>query len=133
VPVRAQTPEDEDRLLEPQRRLDADAREDLLVPRVPPPMPRPRGHRQLLTHPQLALFAPDQERDPAGADLEVLGAVVVDMLAARYEPTGFDREITDDASPVRLLLRLDEHDLLAGQGVPDDITCVHPANLLLRA
>jgi hypothetical protein len=55
----------------------------------------------------------------------VLGKVVVHMLAAGDKPARLDGEVGDDAGATGLLGGLDDHGLLAGQRVPDDIAHAH--------
>jgi hypothetical protein len=62
-------------------------------------------------------------------DLQMLGAVIVHVLATGDKAARFDGEVTDDAGAAALLGGLDEHRLLASQRVPHDVACVHRARL----
>jgi hypothetical protein len=106
--IAAQPPEDEDGLLEPQPRLDADAKHDLVLGGVPPAVPGPRHDAHLLPRRNRALTSVDHEGDPSRPDLEVLGAVVVDVLATGNEAARLDDEVDDDALAARLVRRLDQ-------------------------
>jgi hypothetical protein len=104
VPIGAEAPEDEDRLLKPQRRLHTHASQHFFfVARVPPPMPGPGPHGDLLSRRQRALLATEEESDPSCANLEVLCTVVVDVLAARHKASEFGSEVGDYAGAVGLL------------------------------
>lgn len=129
MPIGAEPPGDEDHLLEVQRRLDANAHLHLAVTGIPPPMPRPRLDNDLLSRSKRALLSVAHERDPPRPNLEVLDAVVVHMLATWDEAAPLDGEVEDGSGAAALLSGLDEHDLLAGQRIPDGVTRAHRTTL----
>jgi hypothetical protein len=120
VTIGAESPDDEDRLLEAHRRLDADAGLHLALAGIPPPVPGPGRDGELLSHRQRAFLTVEHERGSV-PDLYVLGKVVVHMLAAGDKPARLDGEVGDNAGATGLLRGLDDHGLLAGQRVPDDV------------
>lgn len=73
VPIGAQSPDDEDRLLEAHRRLDANADLHLVLAGIPPPVPRAWHDGELLSRRKRALPTVQHERDPPRPDLYVLG------------------------------------------------------------
>ena len=58
---------------------------------------------------QRALRSVEHERDPSRPDLEVLGTVVVHMLAAGDKTARFDCEVGHDAGATGFLGGRDEH------------------------
>jgi hypothetical protein len=93
VPIGAQSPDDEDRLLEAHRRLDANADLHLVLAGIPPPVPRAGHVGELLSRRKRALLTVEHERDPPRPDLYVLGEVVVRMLAAGDKAARLDGEV----------------------------------------
>ena len=88
-------------------------------------MPGAGRHGQLLTGAERALLAVGHETDLAALDLEVLVAVVVDVLAAGHEPALLHDEIHDDAfAPVS---SPDSTSIAFSpvERVPDDVAGVH--------
>ena len=82
-----------------------------------------------LSRSQRALLAVDKEGDPPRPDLQMLGEVIVHVLATGDKAARFDGEVSDDAGAAALLGGLDQHRLLASQRVPHDIAGVHRARL----
>jgi hypothetical protein len=73
----------------------------------------------------------ERERDPPAPHLQVLGAVVAQVPAARVEPAGLDGKVGDQPSTARLFAGLDNQGLHAAQRVPDDIARAHRPTLSL--
>jgi hypothetical protein len=107
--------------LEAKRRFYAHPGSYLALTRVPPPVPCPGRDRQLLSSFERPLLAVDQERDAAVQNLEVLGTVVVKVLAAGDEPTLLDSEVGDDPCASGFLGGFDQQRLLASQRIPDNV------------
>jgi hypothetical protein len=92
------------------------------------------GHDgELLSRRKRALLTVEHERDPPRPELYMLDKVVVHVLAAGDKAACFDGEVGDDTRAAALRGGLDDHRLLAGQRVPDDVARAHQARLTVRA
>ena len=93
MPVGAEAPEHQDPLLEAHRRLDAGADPHFALAGVPPPVPGSRRDGHLLSRPEGAFLSVEDEGDLPRPDLEVLGAVIMHMLATGDEAARLDGEV----------------------------------------
>ena len=66
-----------------------------------------------------------EERDPPLLNLEILGLMIVHVLAPRNEAALLYGRVGDDAGAAGLVARLHQDRLFTGQGIPHDVAGAH--------